>query len=276
MLWRGSSETADELSHVVQFCEGEAPLLANVIAYLSEGLDRGGCVLVIASPERGAALAGALQESRTDLDRAVHERRILFADSGETLDRFMLDGMPDWRRFERTISALIQQLQTPSGCGIRAYGDMVAALWQRGQRTAAARLEQYWNRILRKKAIQLFCSYPMDVLSSDFHARNVDPLMAEHSHVLSGAGDHLAGAIECAMKEVLKSQAAEHLRRFHATLLPAWPTLAEAEAIILWLRANLPEQAEEILTHARISLPETEPSESFEPVSAEKSEAVLS
>lgn len=253
------SEHADDLRHVVQFCGAGQTLVGNVSGYLLDGLARGSSILVIASAEHNALLATAVQESGLGLDRGAYKHRVLFADAGETLDRFMLDGMPDWRRFQRTVSALLQELRGKPDCGIRAYGEMVSVLWKRGERAAAARLEQFWNRILNANAVQLFCSYPIDVLDREFHPDMVDPLLAEHSHVLSAEGTDAVSTIELAMKTALGADAVEQLEWFRSTGRPAWPMLPETEALILWLRGRLPSHVDEILGQARTHLRTMEP-----------------
>ena len=246
------SEDREAHGHLVQFCAAEAPVLANVSSYLAAGLKQGDALLVIASAGRNSWLARALQESGADLDTEFREHRLLFADAEQTLNRFLVDGQPDWGRFQRTIGALIDKLQAKPDRTLRAYGEMVGILWKQGEFTAAIRVEHYWNKILSASSFHLFCSYPIDLFGKDFHPGAIDALLAAHTHLVPARTHHgLEAAIDRALSEVLGPKAEEHRVLIRSNHRPAWPTMPEAEAVILWLRSNLPSHAEEVLALAR-------------------------
>jgi hypothetical protein len=255
MLPRDNSPgTLEPSGHIVQFYDADEPLLTrNVSDYLLEGLKQGDALLVIATQERNAALAGDLRESGADPDTAIRQPRLLFADAEQTLTRFMVNGQPDWQRFERTIGALIRVVRLqPDHPGLRAYGEMVGVLWKAGQFSAAVRLEQFWNRLLSAHSFHLFCAYPIDVFGKDFDGATLDPLLCAHTHLLPAArnGD-LDSAIERAMDEVLGPNARGLRALIQANYRPNWAAMPAAEAAILWLRQNLPSCADEIVTRAR-------------------------
>jgi DcmR-like sensory protein len=245
-------EDREAHAHLVQFCDAEEPVLANVSGYLSAGLKQGDALLVIASAKRNSSLARALQESGADLYTEFRERRVLFADAEQTLSRFMIDGQPEWGRFQRTVGALIENLQAKSDRTLRAYGEMVGILWKQREFTAAIRLEHYWNKILSSNSFHLFCSYPIDLFGKDFHPGAIDALLAAHTHLVPAHAQRgIETAIDRAMSEVLGSKAEQHRVLIRSNSRLAWPILPEAEAVILWLRSNLPSHAEEILALAR-------------------------
>ena len=70
----------------------------------------------------------------------------------------MKDGAPNWSLFHPCIGRTIAELrlQYPA---VRAYGEMVDALWQRGEREAAMRLEDFWNELARLQTFSLLCAY---------------------------------------------------------------------------------------------------------------------
>src|SRR5580700_10886544 len=93
--------------HFVQLYGADAELLTtNVCAYLSEGLARGECVAVIATPEHCAAFSRGVEKLGVDVAAAEAEGRAVFADAAGTLARFMVDGRPNRMLFERTIGGL--------------------------------------------------------------------------------------------------------------------------------------------------------------------------
>jgi hypothetical protein len=240
--------------HLVQFYQADEELLTkNVVNFLLDGLEQGDALLVITTPDRNRAFATGLLEAGIDPDKSHRERRLLFADAGQTLRRFMVDGQPDWRRFERTIGALIAEVRPlPDNGGLRAYGEMVGLLWQEGQFSAAIRLEQFWNKLMGANALHLFCAYPIDVFGKDFESRALDAVLCEHTHLVpAGRHQDLDSAIHRAMDEVLGADAHQLRARIDADSQPSWACMPPAETSILWLRNNLPEQADEILLRAR-------------------------
>ena len=58
-------------------------------------------------------------------------------------------------------------------------------------------------------------------------------------------------AIQTAMNELLDQQAEEVRSQIRTNHPPAWPLVPEAEATVLWLKANLPERAPEVIARAR-------------------------
>jgi hypothetical protein len=43
---------------------------------------------------------------------------------------------------------------------VRAFGEMVALLWERGDQAATVRLEHLWNDFCRMQTLLLLCAYP--------------------------------------------------------------------------------------------------------------------
>jgi hypothetical protein len=127
---------------------------------------------------------------------------------------------------------------------------MVGLLWNAAEYAAAVHLEELWNNLLKKSDVCLFCAYPIDVFSAEFQVSKVDALLCAHTHLLP-VDDALEGALRRAMDEVLGSRADSLRPLMQSNQRPAWGTLPQSEALVLWLRNNLPGSAEEILTRAR-------------------------
>ncbi len=237
--------------HFVQFYGGDDWLLVrNVTRFLAEGLRRGDGLVAIAGPEHSGSVARQLRDER-GYSKAVLEGRLVFLDAQVTLDRLMVDGQPDRELFESVIGEALRGVQARAGhMGIRAYGEMVGLLWKAGHQTAAARLEGFWNSLLRSRNISLFCGYPIDVFGNEFQVGVVDPLLCAHTHMLP-VDDALESALHQAMNEVLGSRVDGLRALITANYRPAWGEVPRSEATILWLRNNLPGSAEQILRLAR-------------------------
>jgi hypothetical protein len=238
-------------THFVQLYGSDDRLLTrNVSRFLAEGLRRGDGLVVIASPEHTGSVARQLRDER-GYSRAILEGRLVFLDAQSTLDRLMVEGRPDPDLFDRVIGDTLKQVQTRAGhTGVRAYGEMVGVLWKAGQFDAAACLEELWNRLLNTSHIRLFCGYPIDVFGEEFQVEKVDPLLCAHTHMLP-VDDALENALNRAMNEVLGSRVDGLRALIKSNYRPSWGEVPRSEAVILWLRNNLPSSAGEILSLAR-------------------------
>ena len=243
-----------ESQHLVQFYEADELFLArNVSHFLWEGLKRGDGLLVIAGAERSEAFSHQLTKMGADLQAAARDGHLVFLDAQETLAKFMVAGRPDWVLFESAIRAAMQTVHTRAfDGGLRAYGEMVGILWKAGQFSAAARLERFWNRLLHQSRFSLFCGYPIDVFGKEFRIDALDDLLCAHTHLVpAGANGDLERAVDQSMDEVLGARANGLRLLMKANFRPSWAAMPRGEASILWLRNNLEDDADEILTRAR-------------------------
>lgn len=221
--------------HFVQVYQDVEFLGEAVTRYLRAGLDAGEAAIVIARPEHRA--------------RFAVQGEVLFLDAEETLGRMMANGMPQWPLFYEYIGGLIAQLrqQRPA---VRAYGEMVDLLWQRGEREAAIRLEEYWNELGRLQRFSLFCAYYMDPLDSRSYGGALESVCRAHTHLIP-ARDYgrFDEAVAEASRKVLDAPLARLLQSFSAstTRMPA------GQAALFWLKQNMPRAAERILSEVRAS-----------------------
>ncbi len=238
-------------AHIVQLYGKDDRLLTrNLTRYLAEGLRRGDGLLVIATPEHSGSVARQLKEDQA-YSKAVLEGRLVFLDAQATLVRIMVDDQPDRELFETVIGEAVSGVQDRAGhSGVRAYGEMVGLLWKAGQCAAAVRLEEYWNGLLQSSDISLFCAYPIDVLGEEFQVETVDAVLCAHTHLLP-LDEALESALNQAMEEVLGSRMNSLRGLIKTNYRPSWGVVPRSEAIILWLRNNLPGSAGEILELAK-------------------------
>ena len=137
--------------------------------------------------------------------------------------------------------------------GLRAYGEMVGILWKARQFAAATRLEQLWNKLLEQSNFSLYCAYAIDVFGTEFGGPNLDGILCTHTHLVPAQPDgSLEKALNLAMDETLGPAGAEEVRALMNSKRSAqWAVLPAAEAMMLCLRRNLPDMADEILQRAR-------------------------
>jgi hypothetical protein len=217
---------------------------------LLEGLHRGEGLLIIAGREHAAAFRAELDRLGGDSTGAERDGRLVILDAHDTLARFMVGDRPDAERFRATVAAALRSVRRAGG-GLRAYGEMVGILWEAGDTEGAAELEGFWNRVLAETEVDLYCAYPIDVFGSDFRTAVVDEILCAHTHLVPSGGSDLERAIERAMSDVLGSRAEGLRPLMKANHRPAWGNVPPGEAVILWLRNNLPDYADEIVGRAR-------------------------
>jgi hypothetical protein len=247
-------QSPDPQHHLVQLYEANQQVLEhNVTCYLSEGLKRGSALLVIATPQHRELFLRGLTRVGADPKAAIRESRFVMLDAEETLGRFMIDGYPDAERFDAIVGAMVRDAVGRTNTGeLRAYGEMVGLLWKTRQFPAAIRTEQLWNRLQKSVSFSLFCAYPIDIFDKQFEIGIVDALLCAHTHLLpSATHGGLEAAIDRAMAEVLGSAAQELRPVSNGGSRAAWVAMPRAEAVILWLRHDFPDRADEILSRAR-------------------------
>lgn len=144
--------------HLVQFYESDAELFDSVVPYLAEGLGADEAVLVLATETHLRAIADALSELDVGFELAVDEGRYVALDSAEALERIRPGAAISARDFELLIGSLVRE-RTASGDGLRAYGELVALLWDEGDTAAAIELEGLWNELCDQEEFSLFCGY---------------------------------------------------------------------------------------------------------------------
>jgi hypothetical protein len=252
--WDKVLETPDPKGHLVQLYQAdEQALTRNVSQYLWEGYKRGDGLLVIAGAQHTEAFRGQLEVLGADTDAAIRDGSLAFFDAQETLSQFMIFGQPSWERFESVIRSAMGQIKRKDHrAGLRAYGEMVGILWQARQFSSAIQLEQFWNKLLTRSSFNLFCAYAIDVFGDEFQVSALDALLCAHTHLVPAETDgSLETSINRAMDDVLGPKAAGLRLLIKANYRPAWAVLPAGEAVVLWLRNNLPDQAERILARAR-------------------------
>jgi len=234
--------------HMVQVYEDPAFLEEAVTAYVAAGLRQGDAVLIIARPESRRRFARALQAQGLSSSGAV---RMLDAD--ETLDEFMVDGMPEWTAFHRACGGAIAELRLQHPA-VRAYGEMVDILWQRGQRPAAIRLEEFWNELGRLQTFSLLCSYALDPLAPESYGGALESVCRCHRHLIPTRDyTRFNEAVLQSAISLLDPPLAQVLLGLATTHRPgtAMPT---GQAALIWLKQNMPRTADRMLQDVRMRL----------------------
>jgi hypothetical protein len=249
--WTGFLQGSGPAAHAVQVYRDVEELADSVTRYLAIGFDLGEPAVVISTPAHWARFAERLAVSGWDAER-IEESALLFrADAETTLAAVMQGGRPSPEQFEEVVGGLMDHVgvRFPKR-RIRAVGEMVDLLCDRGNPAGAAALEELWNRLARRRAFSLLCGYRVDVFDKDAQRSVLPEICRAHSHVLpAGDPERLESAVDAALEEALGTQAGQvytmvgqQLRRKHVPL---------AQLALMWVSSQMPRSAERILESAR-------------------------
>lgn len=172
--------------HAVRFYENPVSLCRIVADFLGEGFRDNQPALVIATPEHRAGIEAALRGQNVDVAALRTSGELVLLDAEQVLATFMVDGMPDAKRFQATGTELIQRAcGGRADCTVRAYGEMVDVLWKQGHSVAAMRLEMLWNKLAATQDFSLLCGYAMGHFYKGSQQQNI---CAQHTHVMADGG----------------------------------------------------------------------------------------
>ena len=153
-FWRDMAPSG----HACQVYADPGKLLESLTAYVGGALWSNEAAIVIATRPHLDRLDGLLRQSGLDLGHFRADDRYISLPAEGTLARFMVDDWPDEPLFRQVIGGVLERARR-GGRPVRAYGEMVAVLWGRGDYQAAIRLEHLWNRLLEGNQFRLLCGY---------------------------------------------------------------------------------------------------------------------
>lgn len=171
--------------HVVQFYGHEEELADRVAGYLLGALQHDGAAVVIATAAHRRAFEGRLTRAGVDLAAAARAGTYRTLDAGDAVRALTTGGQLDRGAFDRVIGRLIAD----AGQGerpVRAYGEMVALLWDAGLVNDAVQLEEMWGSLGLSHSFSLFCSYPARSVTGDGHLEAFAEVCRLHGSVVGG------------------------------------------------------------------------------------------
>jgi signal transduction histidine kinase/ActR/RegA family two-component response regulator len=184
--------------HLVQFYDDEARLVEVVGAFVAQALSAPEeSALIIATAEHVIAFENELRARGFDPAVARRDGRLRVVDASAALTEFLVNGLPDPGRFATALARWSDRARQEKR-RLRAYGEMVNVLWQRGDRLAAQQLEELWCVAVKDQAFPLLCAYSMDGFATSDDVGAFDEVCRHHSQVLSSgtaadstSGEHL-------------------------------------------------------------------------------------
>jgi diguanylate cyclase (GGDEF)-like protein len=169
--------------HCVQLYERETFLAETVAAYAARGLNAGDAVVIVAKDRNRSLFEFHLAAEGVDLAEARRTGQLTLLSAEQTLAEFMQAGWPDADRFRKSVGELVRKLASRPWKGIRAFGEMVAVLWDLGQPAAALRLEELWDELAETENFSLLCAYAMNSFDGASGAQSFLGVCDSHSLV---------------------------------------------------------------------------------------------
>jgi len=172
---------AEPCSHFVHFYENDGRLIDSLEEFILSGLvARDACIVIATEPHR-IELRHRLEKAGINIAAEIFHKRFIDLDARATLDRFLVEGWPDSEAFEAVVREVITAARA-GGRPVRAFGEMVALLWDEGREEAAVRLEAMWNNLIPTEDLSLFCAYPSTVQMGS--SQLIQEVVAAHSSVI--------------------------------------------------------------------------------------------
>jgi hypothetical protein len=167
--------------HNVQFFDTDESKAKNVAAFLAQGYDLGEPLMVVARPASWMAISQQLEALGVRVQEAIGDGMLAVHDADETLRRLSRGGTPDPALYDKTVGHALTTLARKGR--VRAYGEMVDILAQRGDLKDAVRLEGFWNDLSARAPIFLMCGYSAAHFVSTSTQRALLEICKAHSGV---------------------------------------------------------------------------------------------
>ena len=171
--------------HIVQIYENDHLFLDALEGFIGSGFLAGDAVIIIATNEHRVEIKRRLTAQGFNVGLLMARDQFIVLDAEETLSKFMVNNWPDETLFVETIMSLLQRVRQTNN-KIRAFGEMVALLWQQGFNGATVQLESLWNKLHKQNDFTLFCAYPKIGFTQDMHA-SMNKICCEHNKIIDGS-----------------------------------------------------------------------------------------
>jgi hypothetical protein len=168
--------------HFVQIYESDLAFLDSLAKFVADGFKAGDAVIVITTLAHRVGLENRLFLMNFDLKSYRENDQYIPVDAKQTLEKFMIEGLPDLKRFAEQAEILINR--TSKGQRkVRVFGEMVALLLAQGHKNAVIRLEQLWNELAIQHEFCLYCAYPKTGFAQD-QKNSFEEICLLHSRVI--------------------------------------------------------------------------------------------
>ena len=174
-------------SHVLQLYENNDSLLNLLEGFVVEGIRAADAVVIICTEEHLNSLEARLIKHGLDVKNLREDDQYIPVNAHLALSDLLINGALDLQRFDKMINSLMARAQK-NGRKVRAFGEMVAILWEKGKKEATIALEHLWNEYLKVNSFCLYCAYPADAFTENESLSDIccsHTMLVEEGHTKS-------------------------------------------------------------------------------------------
>ncbi len=175
---------ASPYHHSVQIYETDKSFYDTLEGFAGCGFISGDSIIMIATPEHIKVLNERLRRQGFKIDALIEDDRYIIVDADEALSEFMVNNKPDEKLFKLTVKKLLARAGK-NGRKVRAFGEMVALLWQRGYAAATVKLENLWHQLQKNESFTIFCAYPKATFTQN-PTESIRAICKNHSRIIDG------------------------------------------------------------------------------------------
>lgn len=168
--------------HVLQIYQNDPVFLDTLAGFVGSGINAGDCTVVIATREHLKALETRLRNFGIYVDILIADDRYIPVIAEDQLEKFMVNGKPDRDLFMEAVRGFYERARKHNR-KLRAFGEMVAILWKKGNEEAALQLEELWNEFHGHHPFSLFCAYPQSAFADETRHH---PVCDAHALMING------------------------------------------------------------------------------------------
>ena len=175
--------------HVCQLFDTDESRAEYVAAFLAEGFHAGDYVIAVARPDHWTSIAARLETLGISVEERTANRGLVVSDAKSTLAQLCPRGRLNQFAFNEIVAAAIEPAD---GRRVRAWGEMVDMLIERGDLDGALELEELWNGVSEMVPITLMCSYTAAHFVPGSSHKGLRDLCLAHTDVRRSPEDSLA------------------------------------------------------------------------------------
>lgn len=249
--WSDSLETPQERWHGVQVYSRPEELAESVASYVAAGVAAGEPALLVLRAAHESLFFDRLDAAGWDGKVLESAGLLVLLDAEETLDALLDGDIVSASQFGQLIGGALDAVSARFPAqNVRAFGEMVDVLCERGNAAGAARLEELWNDASVTRRFTLLCGYALDVFDRDAQSGVLPDVCRAHTHVKPASDatqfDH---AVETALVDVLGPTHARMVYGIVAEENGSGTPLSQHA--LMWVSDHMPAMSERILSTAR-------------------------
>jgi hypothetical protein len=250
--WRKLLADPGEDGHIVQLYQDDEFYGEAISHFAAEGLVRGESIILVATGPHWENISRRLRGKGFDTDQLFRDGQLTLLDADATLPKFMAGKVPDGTIFKPLAKQTIAKARAGGKFPrVRWWGEMVNVLYVDGNTRGSHRLEEFFDQVAHEESIAIFCSFLMDKFDPRIYDEAFGNVCRTHSHIIP-CDDyaHHRLTVNRAIAEVIgdiKGSALQSLVSWQG----ASPLMPSSQAVLLWLRDEMPEHFEPVLARAR-------------------------